>query len=89
MSVSYQQEFLSEVEDDIKPLLERDWLEIEHSKSVRSLDPDWEAYYRAENSDMLRVFTVRDDTILVGYFVVLLIPSLHNKGLVQGIVDII
>ena len=89
MAVSYQQEFLSEVEDDIKPLLKRDWLEIEHSKSVRSLDPDWEAYYRAENSDMLRVFTVRDDTILVGYFVVLLIPSLHNKGLVQGIVDII
>ena len=38
---------------------------------------------------MLRIFTVRDDTILVGYFVVLLIPSLHNKGLVQGIVDII
>ena len=83
MALSYQQEFLNQVEDDIKPLLEKDWLEIEHSKSVRTLDPDWEAYYKVESSDMLRVFTVRDDNLLVGYFVVLLIPSLHNKGLTR------
>lgn len=89
MALSYQQEFLSQVEDDIKPLLEKDWLEIEHSKHTRVLDPDWEAYYKVESSDMLRIFTVRDDNLLVGYFVVLLIPSLHNKGLVQGVVDII
>lgn len=89
MAVSYQQEFLSQVEEDIKPLLEKDWLEIEHNKSVKTLDPDWDAYYNIESSNMLRIFTARDNIKLVGYFVVLLIPSLHNKGLVQGVVDII
>ena len=77
------------MEEDIKPLLEKDWLEIEHNKSVRTLDPDWDAYYNIESSNMLRIFTARDNIKLVGYFVVLLIPSLHNKGLVQGVVDII
>tara|TARA_R110002167_G_scaffold284302_1_gene489455 strand:- start:3332 stop:3784 length:453 start_codon:yes stop_codon:yes gene_type:complete len=89
VAVSYQQEFLSQVEEDIKPLLEKDWLEIEHNKSVKTLDPDWDAYYNIESSNMLRIFTARDNIKLVGYFVVLLIPSLHNKGLVQGVVDII
>ena len=89
MALSYQQEFLSQVEEDIKPLLEKDWLEIEHNKSVRTLDPDWDAYYNIESSNMLRIFTARDNIKLVGYFVVLIVPSLHNKGLVQGIVDII
>jgi len=89
VALSYQQEFLSQVKDDIKPLLEKDWLEIEHNKSVKTLDPDWDAYYNIESSNMLRIFTARDNIKLVGYFVVLLIPSLHNKGLVQGVVDII
>lgn len=77
------------MQHEIAPLLQLDWDEIEHRKDVRQLDPDWDAYQTIEDSGCLRIFTARSDGVLVGYFVVLLMPSLHSKGLMQATADVI
>jgi len=78
--IRIQQEFLIKVEKDIKPLI------LQHNQEVAyrgnpPLDPDWDTYFQIESQDKLRVFTARDDNKLVGYFVFILLDSLHYKGL--------
>jgi GNAT superfamily N-acetyltransferase len=64
--MSYGQELLSDIVEELKPLLERHWEEIAHFKDV-PLAPNWAAYDRAEKSGSLRVYTARKDGALIGY----------------------
>lgn len=86
---TYQQEFIVSVRDYIEPLLQADWQEIEHNKSIRPLDPDWDMYAKLEANDALRIYTVREGRRLVGYFVVGIVPNLHCKGTHQAAADVI
>lgn len=79
MSLTYQQEFLTTVEEDCKPLLQNHWEEIAVNKSVIKMNPDWEAYHNLEDSGALKIFTVRSDGELIGYFVVILRKHIHYK----------
>ena len=78
--ITYQQEFLATIEKDIRPLLEEDYEEIEYNKSIRGLEPDWEAYGQLEYNRMLKIFSCRDSGKLVGYMTVFIGPNLHDKG---------
>ena len=79
MALSYQQEFLSQVEDDIKYLIELHWDEIALNKDSHKVNPDWDAYSSLEKQGKLKVFTSREDGLLVGYFVVVLGTNIHYK----------
>lgn len=79
MTITYQQEFLVTVENDIKPLLERHWEEIAVNKDVIKLNPDWDAYAELEWNGNLKIFTARDDGKLIGYFVVIVRKHIHYK----------
>lgn len=79
MRLKYQQEFLSQVKDECKYLIQLHWDEIALHKDVIRLNPDWEAYQNLEDNHKLRVFTARDEGKLVGYFVVLVGTNLHYK----------
>ena len=79
MSITFQQEFLHQVEDDCKGLIELHWEEIALNKDMIKLNPDWESYRELEASGKLKIFTARDALDLVGYFVVLLGTNLHYK----------
>ena len=87
--ITYQQEFLTQVKPDILPLLHLDWLEIEHQKDIREFDPDWEAYEALEQVGILKVFTVRSEDKLVGYYSCVVSSSLHSRGLLQATIDAI
>lgn len=87
--IKYQQEFLDSVKSDIPPLLYLDWLEIEHEKDIREFNPDWDAYEALEQAGILKVFTVRSDEELVGYYSCVVSSSLHCRGLLQATVDAI
>lgn len=89
MQLSYQQEFLCTVRPDIKVLLEEDWEEIEHSKALNKLDPDWDIYEVLEKRELLYIFTCRDEGKLVGYFVAVVTPNIHSKGSVIVTADVI
>ena len=79
MSITYQQEFLNDVVEDCKPLLEMHWEEIALNKDKVKLNPDWDAYYVLEDMGKLKIFTARENGLLVGYFVVIVGRHIHYK----------
>ena len=87
--ISYQQEFLATVANDIIPLLKEDWEEIEHQKSRRPLKPDWEAYANLELAGVLKIFTARDGGQLVGYVSCFLLPDIHSCGILSANFEIL
>lgn len=48
------------------------------------LDIDLEGYIAAEQSDVLRVYTARENGILLGYAVFIVAPSLRRRYLIQA-----
>ena len=87
--VNYQQEFLTSVVDDIKPLIKSHWDEIALNQDRIKLNPDWDAYQNFEDQDRLRIFTARDKGELVGYFVVIIGVNIHYKDHLFASNDII
>ena len=87
--IKYQQEFLSQVEDDSKYLLELHWNEVALNKEHIKLNPDWESYYELEQVGNLRIFTARNKGTFVGYFVVIVNSNLHYKDHLFAANDII
>lgn len=79
MPITYQQEFLVTTEKDARPLLEKHWQEIAVNKEHIKLNPDWEAYADLEASGNLKIFTARDGSALIGYFVVFVRNHIHYK----------
>tara|TARA_R110000851_G_scaffold226913_2_gene379746 strand:- start:1156 stop:1623 length:468 start_codon:yes stop_codon:yes gene_type:complete len=89
LKITYQQEFLATVEDEVEPLLNSHWEEIALNKDKIKLNPDWEAYEALEHQGKLKIFTARDDGQLVGYFVVIVGTNLHYKDHLFASNDII
>mgnify|MGYP003674087309 FL=1 len=87
--VTYQQEFLSQVQSDIEPLIELHWEEIALNQDKIKLNPDWDAYHNLEAEGKLKIFTARDSDSLVGYFVVILGINIHYKDHLFASNDII
>ncbi len=79
MPITYQQEFLTTIEKEVRPLTESHWEEIAVNKDHIKLNPDWEAYADLEASGHLKVFTARDDGKLIGYFLVFVRKHIHYK----------
>lgn len=87
--MKYQQEFLIQVEGEVRPLLEQHWEEIALNKDRIKLNPDWDAYHLLEQANALKIFTARSEGKLVGYFVVVVQPNLHYKDHLFATNDII
>lgn len=78
--VTYQQESVDDLFEEIKPLIEAHYSEVAWRKDKIKLDPDWDAYRRLEAVDALRCYTARDDGKLVGYFICFVQNNLHYRG---------
>lgn len=89
MAVKYQQEFLSTTVDEAKDLLNSHWEEIALNKEHIKLNPDWEVYQSLEDQGKLKIFTARDNDILVGYFVVVVGVNMHYKDHVFACNDVL
>ena len=72
-------ENLAKVRREIEPLLEEHWKEIALNKDKIALNPDWRAYADLDSINALRIYTVRKDEKLMGYFVVIVSRSLHYR----------
>lgn len=79
-TVALQREFVVDVLDEIKPLLEKHYEEIAWRKDKIHLDPNYEAYSLLERRNMLFVFTARFAGELVGYAVWMVSQNLHYKS---------
>ena len=85
----YQQEFLSSVYIEIQALIQLHWEQIALNQDEIKLNPDWDQYEAAEAQGVLKVFTARDDGVLVGYFVVLAQRSMHYKDHIFAYNDVL
>lgn len=65
------------VKNEIKPLIQEHWKEIALHKGDIKLEPNWNTYSRLAGQGALRVYTARKSGELVGYFVCIVMPSLH------------
>lgn len=72
--------------EEIKPLIQRHYEELGRFKDIQ-LDPNFAEYLAAK--DFISVFTVRDDTVLVGYTIFFVTPSLHHRHVKQALQDIL
>lgn len=89
MVIKFKQEFLSQVESECQELIKLHWEEIALNKSKIKLNPDWEAYYKAEESGNFKVFTARSNEELVGYFAVFIGSNPHYKDHLFATNDVI
>jgi GNAT superfamily N-acetyltransferase len=78
--ITYQQEPLCKFIPDVNYLVDLDWKEVGRPEAGYHLEPDWDLYQILESSGSLKVFTARSDGKLIGYFTVVISPSLHSKG---------
>lgn len=80
MPITYQQEPLFQVKEEVTDLASQDWEETVYYKDSHPFEIDWELYDLLESRGYLQVFTARDEGKLVGYFSVLKSPDMHSKG---------
>lgn len=77
MTTTYATETLTEAFfDEVAPLLERHYEEIAHWKDMK-LNAHREKYMGMAKANVLRIFTARNDGVLIGYCVYFISPSLH------------
>lgn len=86
--ITYQVEDYSECVGESWLMLQAHYDEICTDKHVKPLDPDYERYEKLNELGMLRVFTVRDDGVMVGYFVSVVAPGLHYQQTMMALNDI-
>jgi GNAT superfamily N-acetyltransferase len=85
---THQTERVSELWDEMYPLLEAHWEEIAHYKDI-PLEPDVTAYAALEEAGALRCYTVRDADKLIGYAVFFVRRGMHYSGSLQAIQDVL
>jgi GNAT superfamily N-acetyltransferase len=77
MALTFQEEKLRSVLEEIKPLLKKHWQEIARNKEIIPLEPDYETYAALEREYKLCICTARDAEKLVGYAVYIYDRQLH------------
>lgn len=87
MVVKYQQEFLDDVRGEVESLIQSHFSEVYPMRNVCEWDMDWDAYDKLEELGMVKIFTARVKSDLVGYLWVLISPNLHSKGSVLACDD--
>lgn len=78
--IKYQQEFLENVRGEVGSLIQSHYNEVYPVRDTFDWDMDWDSYEKLENMGLLKIFTARDDSLLVGYLCVILSPNLHSRG---------
>lgn len=87
--IEFAHESLTQVKQEIKPLLEQHWKEIAINQEHIKLNPDWKQYARLDSINALRVYTARSGKRLVGYFVVIISKNLHYQDHLFAANDVI
>ena len=89
MTVEYNVEKSVDCLEEIKPLLESHYKEVAMYQDKIDLNPDYDKYQTLCDSDLLHIVTARDEDVLVGYFISILVPHLHYKDHMYALNDIV
>ena len=86
--ITIQHECLTNVKEEIKPLLEIHWEMVALNQGKIKLNPDWKEYAKLDAAGILKIFTARSDGQLVGYCVLIISNSIHYKDHIFAINDV-
>jgi GNAT superfamily N-acetyltransferase len=78
MELTYQNELLHDVLDEIKPLVILHWNDVSDG-SEGEPDPDWDTMLKLEDSGIFLLFTARDGNKLVGYIAFIVANHMHYR----------
>lgn len=73
----YQIEKFRDIRHEVQPLIENHWQEIAINQDKIKLNPVFDDYVKMCDAGTLKIFTVRKDNTLVGYFACIVNVSLH------------
>ena len=84
----YSLEFLEEIQEEIAPMFQDAWDEVDQLADYVELDPDWDRILKLEELGIWRTYTARSEGKLVGYVCVLIDSLLHSKGHYHAATDV-
>ena len=87
--ITYHKEKMFDILEELNPLLEAHYKEVAVYQDKIEYAPDWERYESLEKGDVLKVATVRDNGVLVGYYLTMVVPNLHYSKDLYGVNDIV
>lgn len=87
--ITFQEEYLADCLEEMKPLFDTHWDEIALHKDKIKLNPDYDKYLLLDSMGMLHVMTARDDDKIIGYFVSFIQPHMHYQDHTFAINDIL
>lgn len=74
---------------EAQPILPLHWQELALDKDVIPLDPEYSVYDARDERGEVLVSTVRNDGILIGYFIGFVSPGLHYRTCLTMVMDIL
>lgn len=83
----FQMEPAQQIAQEIGPLLEENWKTVEASYPRSKLAPNIGFYVQLQDNGVLRLFTSREEDVLVGYAVVYLYPHPHRADDLVGTLE--
>ena len=89
MPITYAVERATDIIEEIKPLLQEHYEEIARHQDKIKLNPNYDTYRSMDEAGLLHVITVRDDGVLVGYFICVVMPNLHYQDCLCAVNDIL
>lgn len=81
-------ESLTEILEELKPLLPVHWEELALNKDKVPLDPQYDIYLKRDQLGEVLFMTLRDAGKIVGYFIGVIAPGLHYKTCLTCTMDI-
>ena len=87
--VTYQVELLSDVIEEMVPLLEAHYKEVHAFPDKIPFNPDYDSYFKLEEMGIYHTVTVREDGELIGYCCALVSRNLHYQDHLYAVNDVI
>lgn len=86
--ITYQVERWNDIAEQFEPFIEPHWRELGLDHQDVPVDLYWEKYAELDNLGVLHVVTVRDDGVMIGYHISLVMVMLHYKSTLHAVVDL-
>ncbi len=87
--ITFQKESFIQCMAELPEIFHAHWREVAIDHNAVPLDPDWEQYTILELQGVLHMMTVRDNGVLIGYYLAFVKTHLHYKSTLHSWSDLL